>query len=80
MKKNIEQVNYDGHPRADGKWWRWDEFCDRCGRQIRDKSWSETEAPDVNEVDFCVGCIEFFVDNGIKFEDAKRAHLRQRTQ
>lgn len=31
MKINVRQVDITGKETVQGKWWMWDEKCDRCG-------------------------------------------------
>ena len=54
MKTNIKQV---------GLWWKWDEFCNNCSRQIRDYDFSSSEKPDENKLDYCLECLRKIYDS-----------------
>jgi len=53
MKTDIKQV---------GLWWKWNEYCNNCGRQIRDYDSSSSEKPDVDKPDYCLECLRKIVD------------------
>lgn len=54
MKANIQKV---------GKWWKWDEYCDNCGKQTRDDSFSSSAKPEIGKDDYCVECMRKMLDN-----------------
>ena len=62
MKRNIQR---------DGKWYRWDETCNRCGTVICDHNLLHSQKPDTDEVDFCSTCMRHLIDNNIPYETAK---------
>lgn len=53
MKTNIRKI---------GLWWKWDEFCDKCGKQIRGNNFSSNTAPNEVEDDYCVDCLRHKLD------------------
>ena len=67
MKTNIKK---------DGHWWSWTEICDRCGKAT-DEDWSSTEEPNLEEVDFCVHCLKYFLDNNISYSFTKKLYGRK---
>ena len=52
MKTNIKE---------DGRWQSWIEICDRCGDIISAEEWSSTEQPNIEEVDYCIHCLKYFL-------------------
>lgn len=69
MKTNIKK---------DGRWWSWHETCDRCGKVISDEDWSSTEEPNTEEVDFCVHCLKYFLDNNIPYSLTNKLYGRKK--
>ena len=67
MKTNIKKDEY---------WWSWTEICDRCGKAT-DEDWSSTEEPNLEEVDFCVHCLKYFLDNNISYSFTKKLYGRK---
>ena len=53
MKIDIKQV---------GLWWKWNEYCNNCGRQIRDDSFSSSAKPDEDKPDNCLECLNKMLD------------------
>lgn len=43
-------------------WWKWVENCDRCGKLIRDHSIRSPYEPNVTESDFCLDCLNYFLE------------------
>ena len=68
MKTNIKK---------DGHWWSWHEVCDRCGKAV-DEDWSSTEEPNTEEVDFCIHCLKYFLDNNIPYSLTKKLYERKK--
>ena len=68
MKINIKK---------DGYWWSWHEVCDRCGKVITDEGWSSTKEPNTEEVDFCIHCLKYFLDNNIPYSFTKKLYGRK---
>lgn len=54
MKANIEKV---------GLWWKWDEYCDNCGEQIRDDKVSSSAEPEICVSDYCNECLRKIIDD-----------------
>jgi NAD-dependent SIR2 family protein deacetylase len=54
LKANIEKV---------GLWWKWDEYCDNCGKQIRDDKISSSTEPEIGILDYCDECLKKNIDN-----------------
>ena len=69
MKINIKK---------DGYWWSWHEVCDRCGKVITDEGWSSTKEPNTEEVDFCIHCLKYFLDNNIPYSLTKKLYERKK--
>lgn len=57
MKFNIKRIDYYGKEDSHGKWWRWNEICDRCGAECRDSSMMTMTPPDEHEPDYCIKCL-----------------------
>lgn len=57
MKYNIRRVTLQDKPDPNGKWWKWNETCDRCGAICRDDHITTSSAPDTNEKDYCIDCL-----------------------
>lgn len=74
MKTQIEQVNYDNVPDINGRWWSWNETCNRCGNVVQHKSTMSTAKPNTQEIDFCCDCMRYFLDNKIPYEKAKELY------
>ena len=53
MKINIKQI---------GLWWKWDEYCNNCGKQIRDDEFSSSAKPDEDNPDYCLECLRKMLD------------------
>ena len=68
MKTNIKK---------NGHWWSWIEICDRCGK-VTDEDCSSTEEPNKEEVDFCVHCLKYFLDNNISYSFVKELYGRKK--
>lgn len=58
----------------EGIWWTFDATCDRCGKLIQDCTVSQTYEPDLQEPDFCMECIRYFLDNNIPYEIVKQQY------
>lgn len=69
MKINIKK---------DGRGWSWYETCDRCGKAIADEDSSSTKEPNMEEVDFCVHCLRYFLDNNIPYSLTKKLYGRKK--
>lgn len=68
MKTNIKK---------DGYWWSWNEICDRCGKIIADEDCTSTKEPNTEEVDFCIHCLKYFLDNNISYNFIKELYGRK---
>ena len=68
MKTNIKK---------DECWWSWQVICDRCGK-ISDEDWSSTEEPNIEEVDFCIHCLKYFLDNNISYSFIKELYGKRK--
>ena len=62
--------------KKDEHWWPWIEICDRCGK-VTDEDWSSTEEPDTQEIDFCIHCLKYFLDNNIHYSFTKKLYGRK---
>ena len=62
MKKNILRINYNGNPDPNGNWWKWDEICDRCGKDCEKSVFQTMQEPNTNEEDFCLNCLRELLD------------------
>jgi len=49
-----------------GFWWKWNEFCNNCGKQIRDYDFSSSEKPNEDKEDYCLGCMRKKLDGDIE--------------
>jgi hypothetical protein len=58
----------------EGIWWSYIQICDRCGKLICDHAWRGTAEPDMQEVDFCLDCLKYFLNNKIPYEDMKKRY------
>jgi NAD-dependent SIR2 family protein deacetylase len=49
-----------------GIWWKWDEYCNKCGKQTKkyDRFSSITE-PKIGEDDYCNECLRKGIDDTI---------------
>jgi len=55
MKTNIKQV---------GLWWRWDEYCDNCGKQTKkSEGFASMAEPEKEGKDYCLECLEKLLDD-----------------
>jgi len=55
MKTNIERV---------GLWWRWDEYCDSCGKQIKkSERFASSAEPEIEKKDYCTECRRKMLDD-----------------
>ena len=43
-------------------WWKWNEYCNNCGKQIRDYYFSSSDEPDVDKKDYCLKCLRKIAD------------------
>jgi hypothetical protein len=57
--KNLVRANYQGNPDPNGNWWRFEIYCDECGKFIGG-SW-RSEKPNEAETDLCEVCSEYMV-------------------
>lgn len=62
------------HIKQEDMWWKWIETCDRCGCIIRDYNMRSTDKPNTEEVDFCINCLKYFLDNNIPYENVKEQY------
>jgi len=53
LKTDIKQI---------GMWWKWNEYCNNCGKQIRDYYFSSSDEPDVDKKDYCLKCLRKIAD------------------
>jgi len=54
MKTDIKKVGF---------WWKWNEYCNNCGKQIRDfDEFSSSAEPDVDKEDCCLECMRKKLD------------------
>ena len=77
MKYNIKQTDYYGNCCTDGKWWSWEQKCDRCSADCQHTGIMTTARPDIDEVDFCVKCYRELMDQKIPYEDAYRLYKKK---
>lgn len=68
MKKNIRQS------KKDSLFWEWEEYCDRCGKASFQGSVKSTKKPGTNEVDFCLECLRWLMDNNVPYEEAAKQY------
>ena len=61
--------------KQDGMWWSWIETCDKCGKLIHNNSVRYSCEPNIEEVDFCVDCMRYLIDNNIPYEAAKQQYM-----
>jgi len=63
MKTDIKQVAYMNTDKP-GEWWVWNEFCDKCGKQIRDYRmfFHGIDKPNENKKDYCLDCMREMLD------------------
>jgi len=55
MKTNINKL---------GIWWKWDEYCDNCGEQIKKYDrFSSSAEPKIEEKDCCSECLRKGLDD-----------------
>ena len=52
MKTNIQRINYGGIPDKNGKWWKWQEYCDICGADCGKGDFQMMFEPDREEKDY----------------------------
>ena len=64
--------------KKDGHWWFWHEVCDRCGKVISNEDWSSIEEPNIEEADFCIHCLKYFLDNNIPYSFTKNLYGRKK--
>ena len=57
-----------------GMWWTWIEKCDKCGKLIRNHSVQNSSEPCIEEVDFCIECLRYLINNNIPYDDAKKQY------
>lgn len=58
--------------KKDRMWWSWIENCDKCGKMIKDHSIKSSRKPNMEEADFCIDCLRYFIDNNIQYETVKK--------
>jgi hypothetical protein len=63
MKTNIIQIDYYGNLDSNGKWWKWTEVCDECGKQYRNWDIMTMNKPNTEEKDYCIDCLRKKCDN-----------------
>jgi hypothetical protein len=56
MKQNVQQVKYNEQSK-NTNWWTWDEFCDKCGKQIRTSNVTLYSKKPDNKSDYCLDCL-----------------------
>ena len=57
MKTDIKKVGF---------WWKWNEYCNNCGRKIRDfDEFSSSDEPDENKLDYCLDCMRKKLDGDV---------------
>ncbi len=61
MKTQIKQINYDGTPNVNGKWWSYRKLCDKCGRIMG--TIMIMDNPNTQEKDYCLNCLREMYDN-----------------
>ena len=59
MIGNLVKADYKGKPDSNGNWWRFEIYCDECGKFIGG-SW-RSEKPNMTETDLCEICSEYMV-------------------
>lgn len=64
--------------KKDRRWWSWYETCNRCGKVITDEDLSSTKKPNTEEVDFCVHCLRYFLDNNIPYSFTKKLYGKKK--
>lgn len=72
MKYNLRKVNLRNKPSMFGKWWKWDEKCDRCGSVIERGEVLTNKEPDLSEIDLCCDCMRYFMMNNIRYKDVRK--------
>jgi len=70
MKKNIHKVDYNGNPDKNGRWWKWEEICDRCGKETEMNNYLHSRREDESELDLCTNCLRYLMDNKISYQQA----------
>lgn len=70
MKINLHRVNYDGSDNSNGRWWVWKEICDKCGKVVLDENVLHSFPGDESELDFCVDCYHYLLENNIPYGQA----------
>lgn len=64
MKKNIVQCDLSGYHKEHGKWWRWNEYCDKCGVLVLGDDFLRGYESNTKEQDYCRDCMaEFLFDS-----------------
>jgi len=61
MKADVKQVAYMNINES-GDWWVWNEFCNKCGKQIRDYSILSVSKPDESKENYCLDCMREMID------------------
>ena len=56
LKTNIRKV---------GLWWKWDEYCNKCGEQTKDDNYSSATKPEIGESDYCNDCLRKIINDSI---------------
>lgn len=60
----------------EGIWWSYISTCDRCGKLRYDHDWEHGNEPNTEEVDFCVNCLTYLLDNNIPYKTAKQEYKK----
>jgi len=56
LKTDIKKVGF---------WWKWNEYCNNCGKKIRDfDEYSSSSEPDENKEDYCSDCMRKKLNGG----------------
>lgn len=66
MKTNIQRINYNGRPDKNGKWWKWEEYCDICGADCGKSDFQMMFEPNREEKDYCISCLRKLLEEKIK--------------
>lgn len=77
MKTKIQNIDYHGNLKKNGKWWRWIETCYRCGKTIYDYDHMSMDAPSTEKADFCSDCIQYLMQHDIPYKEAAKRYKKE---
>ena len=63
MKTNIKIVDTNNNPinptdKHTLRWYKWEEYCDDCGKSTSNSELFHSNVPDLNEADYCYECLK----------------------